>query len=59
MQIFIEPHSRNLVSAQFETAEMGKMGERALQKDISEMAEGKVQGNTFSFSALAIGKSIK
>ena len=35
---------------------MGKMGERTLQKGIFEMAEEKAQGNTFSFSALAIGK---
>jgi hypothetical protein len=38
---------------------MGKMGERTLQKGIFEMVKEKVQGITFSFSALAIGKSIK
>lgn len=35
------------------------MGERTLQKGIFEMAEEKILGNTFAFSALAIGKSIK
>jgi hypothetical protein len=38
---------------------MGKMGERTLQKGIFEMVKEKVQGITFSFSALAIGKSVK
>jgi len=38
---------------------MGKMGERALQKGIFEMVEEEVQGNTFTFSSLAIGKSVK
>jgi len=35
------------------------MGERALQKGIFEMVKEEVQGNTFTFSAQAIGKSIK
>jgi len=38
---------------------MGKMGKRTLQKGIFEMAEEKEQENKFTFSALAIGKSIK
>jgi len=38
---------------------MGEMGKRTLQKGILEMAEEKAQGNTSTFSALAIGKSIK
>jgi hypothetical protein len=36
-----------------------KMGERTLQKGIFERTEEEVQGNTFTFSALAIGKSVK
>jgi hypothetical protein len=32
------------------------MGERTLQKGIFERTEEEVQGNTFTFSALAIGK---
>ena len=38
---------------------MSKMGERALQKGIFEMVEEEVQGIAFTFSPLAIGKSIK
>jgi hypothetical protein len=38
---------------------LGKMGERTLQKDIFERTEEEIQGNTFTFSALAIGKSVK
>jgi hypothetical protein len=36
-----------------------KMGERTLQKGVFEMAKETVQGNAFTFSALAIGKSVK
>jgi hypothetical protein len=35
------------------------MGERTLQKGIFERTEEEVQANTFTFSALAIGKSVK
>jgi hypothetical protein len=38
---------------------MGKMGERTLQNGFCEMVEEKVQGIAFTFSALAIGKSVK
>jgi hypothetical protein len=38
---------------------MGKMGERALQNGIFKMVKEEVQGISFTFSALAIGKSIK
>ncbi len=38
---------------------MAKMGKRTLQKGSFDMAEEEVQGNAFTFSALAIGKSIK
>jgi len=36
-----------------------KMGERTLQKGVFEMAKEKVQGIAFTFSPLAIGKSVK
>jgi len=38
---------------------MGKMGERTLQKGIGTMVAEEVQGIPFTFSALAIGKSVK
>jgi len=38
---------------------LGEMGERTLQKGIFERTEEEVQVNTFTFSALAIGKSVK
>jgi hypothetical protein len=38
---------------------LGKRGERALQRGIFERTEEEVQANTFTFSALAIGKSVK
>ena len=38
---------------------MGKMGEGTLYKGSIEMVTEEVQGSTFTFSALAIGKSVK
>ena len=46
-------------STQYKIAQMGKMGERALQNGIFEMVEEKVQGVAFTFSSLEIGKSVK
>jgi hypothetical protein len=38
---------------------MGKMGERSLQNGSFEMVKEEVQGFSFTFSALEIGKSVK
>jgi len=38
---------------------MGKMGERALYEGSFKMVAEEVQAIAFTFSALAIGKSIK